>query len=134
MEQPLISENRIPVKNRGIVTALVGAFLSGIASGGSALAVSCCAGPALFLALGLGAGSATFFEKLARYRITFSIVSVAMLMFSFWSLYLRKQPVCDSSCSTGPSKVTKIIFWIAVVIIASALIVPPTLDALMMKR
>ena len=133
MEQPLIPENRVTVKNRGIVTGLVGAFLSGIASGGSALAVSCCAGPALFLALGLGAGSATFFEKLAPYRMLFSIVSVVMLMFSFWSLYLRKQPACDSSCSTS-SKTAKIIFWIAVVIVASALIIPPVLDALMMKR
>ncbi|HSE42998.1 MAG TPA: mercuric transporter MerT family protein [Acidobacteriota bacterium] len=126
--------NRTPVENSGFLTGLVGALLSGIATGGSSLAVSCCAGPALFLALGLGAGSATFFEKFAPYRLMFSIVSVAMLIFLFWSLYLRKQPACDSNCPTGPPKAAKIIFWIAVVLVVSALVVPRSLDALMLKR
>lgn len=134
MEQPLTPNNPAAPGTRSAIAGLVGALLSGVASGGSALAVSCCAGPAIFIAVGLGASGATFFEKLAPYRMIFSFASVGMLMFSFWALYLRKQPLCEGSCETGPSSASRIIFWISVILVASALIVPPALDAFMLNK
>ena len=120
--------------NRGVFGGLIAAILSGIAGAGATLAVSCCAGPALFIALGLGVGSASLFEKLAPYRWLFSIASVGMLTFAFWGLYLRKQPACEESCSQGPSRASRIVFWVAAVVVAASIIIPPALDAFMMKR
>lgn len=120
--------------DRGIFAEVTAAFLSGIAGAGATLAVSCCAGPALFVALGLGVGGASFFEKLAPYRWIFSIASVSMLAFAFWGLYLRKQPACEGSCSQGPSRASRIVFWITAVVVAASIVIPPALDALMMKR
>jgi len=120
-------------KYRTVAGGIGGAILSAIASGGAALAISCCAGPAFFIALGLGAGGAAVFEKLAPYRLIFSVLSVAMLGFSFWNLYLRKTQ-CDSSCSPKASRTSKLIFWVAGAVVSASLILPSILDSIMMKR
>ncbi|MDQ3137284.1 MAG: mercuric transporter MerT family protein [Gemmatimonadota bacterium] len=51
------------------------------------LASLCCAGPLLFVALGVGAGLATTFEPL---RPVFAVVMIGMFAVAFYTLYGRR--------------------------------------------
>ena len=130
-----LSENTRPApSSTTLVGGLFGAMISAIASGGAALVVSCCAGPALFIALGIGASSAALFEHLAPYRFVFSILSVGMLGFTFWTLYLRKKPACNADCSPKSLKASRLIFWLTVALVGALLIVSPALDSVMLGK
>lgn len=80
----------------------------------------CCAGPLIFTALGVGAGTtgflagtAQFAKVLVPYRPLFIGLTFLLLTIGFFSAY-RKGSNCapDSSCSIKTVKRTKIALWL----------------------
>ena len=75
-----------------------GAAGASVASIGAAfLASLCCAGPLLFVTLGVGAGLASRFEPL---RPVFTVLSVGLLALGFYAVYGRRSAVpAAATCS-----------------------------------
>lgn len=97
----------------------------------------CCAGPLIFTALGVGAGttgllaaSAEFAQGLVPYRPLFIGLTVLLLGIGFFSVY-RKKTDCatDSACSIGTIRRTKTALWM-ITGIAVILILMPYLLAI----
>ncbi|NOX26334.1 MAG: hypothetical protein GXP59_09545 [Deltaproteobacteria bacterium] len=86
----------------------------------SLLATSCCIGPAIFVVFGTSVG---FMDKLAvfaPFRPYFLIAAAAMLGFSFWKLYLKKDD-CDCQEDVRVKKIARVILWVGILLFAFSL-------------
>ncbi len=99
--------------------ASIGSVMSGLA------ASLCCIGPLVFVVLGLG--GAAFFTKIEQYRLIFVAVSIGFLSLGFFFAY-RGGEKCspDTSCAISPKrrKLSRIILWIAAVLVFAFIISP----------
>lgn len=104
--------------------ALVGGVLAGIG------ASACCVGPLLLLSMGIGGAWISHLTALEPYRPVFIVLTVLLLGFAFWKLYLVPQScaVEDECVADRTRNVQRILFWIFVPItlalIASPWILP----------
>ncbi len=120
-------------KERGEVTAegarptsakagLWGSILAGFA------ASACCAGPLLFLSLGLGGSWLSTFSKLEPLRPVFIVVALAFLALSYRRLYLvPRQCETGEACALDPGpglKVQRRVFWITTVVVLAVITFP----------
>ncbi|MCI0490980.1 MAG: cation transporter [Blastocatellia bacterium] len=84
----------------------------------SAVAASlCCIGPLLAVVLGLGAfGAGAIFEALRPYLIG---VTALLLAGAFYLTYRKREVRCeDGKCKAdGPSRTSKIILWLATIVV-----------------
>jgi mercuric ion transport protein len=105
---------------------LVGAIVSALVTSTALLAVTCCAGPIVFLSLGFGMASLSNLESLAPYRWILLSITVLFLATAFVRVYLRSDTEsCESSCSTvGNARNKKILFWIVVVVVIALISFP----------
>lgn len=91
----------------------------------AALAASlCCIGPLAAVALGLGAfGAAAAFESLRPYLLG---LTALLLAGAFYLTYRRREVTCeDGSCQIqGPSRASKIMLWIATIVVAAFAALP----------
>jgi len=78
--------------NKKFYTIIFGSIISAI------LASTCCLAPLLFLLFGVSMGSLTFLQFFAPYKIYFSIIAVALIIYLWYDYFKeRKKPVCDTS-------------------------------------
>jgi mercuric ion transport protein len=104
---------------------LGGAVASALLTSAALLAVSCCAGPIVFLALGFGFASLSNFEFLAAYRWILLSITILLLAAAFVQVYRRHDKEnCESSCSNGNTRNKKILLWIVAVIVTALLSFP----------
>jgi len=93
-----------------------------VAAGAASL---CCVGPVLFAALGLGAfGAAAVFESMRPYLLGGAVL---LLAFGFYSVYFRRQTVCEpgEACATKPLKrAGRAGLWIASVAVLAFALAP----------
>ena len=107
---------------------LWGSILAGFA------ASACCAGPLLFLSLGLGGSWLSTFSKLEPLRPVFIVVALAFLALSYRRLYLvPRQCETGEACALDPGlKVQRRVFWITTVVVLAVITFPwwgvPLLD------
>ena len=114
------------MKDHAVKAGILGAVTSAIFGSGILLAISCCAGPIIFLGIGLGWAGLAKFQALAPYRWIFFALTGIFLTIAFYKLYFSKT-VCEVSadCSAGKSiRYQRIALWISVVIIISSLLFP----------
>lgn len=112
-----------PGSRRGMVASLG-------AVGAALLASLCCAGPILFVTLGVGAGLMRQFEP---WRPAFSILTVALMAAGFYSVYGRRGTgagvsSCDADgvCSVPRNRTRdKVVLWTAT-LLALVLLTFPT--------
>jgi mercuric ion transport protein len=110
--------------------SLLGTILSALVASGSLLALSCCAGPMVFLFLGAGIASLSTLESLASYRWLFFSLTALFISLSFAQVYLRKSAENrDASCnrSIGKRK-QKIFLWIVIAGVVVLLTFPYLLE------
>lgn len=106
---------------------LLGAVVSALVTSTALLAVTCCAGPVVFLSLGFGMASFSNLESIAPYRWILLSITILLLRAAFVQVYRRQDAEnCESSCSTGYARNKKILFWV-VAVAAIALISFPFL-------
>jgi len=103
--------------------SLIGSVLTGV------LASACCIGPIVFAVLGIsGAG---FILKFEAYRPLFAGIAVLFLVVGGYLTYKKPAPMdCEpgSLCANPKSsRLNKIVFWAATVIVVLALLVPTIL-------
>lgn len=75
-------------------------------------ASACCILPLALVALGLGGAWLSYARALEPFRPIFGVVTLGLLGYAFWHLYLRPRPCDDEVCETGPSRRAQIIFWV----------------------
>lgn len=89
-----------------------------VASVVAALAASvCCVGPVVAAVIGAGAlGAAS--AQLEPYRPWFLGLTVVLLGAAFATTYRRERVACaDGSCAPSSLRTTKIVLWVAVVVV-----------------
>ncbi len=99
---------------------LWGSVLAGL------VASACCAGPLLFLSLGLGGSWLSTFSKLEPLRPVFILVALAFLGFSYRRLYIvPRQCETGEVCALDPGlKVQRRVFWITTVVVLAVITFP----------
>jgi mercuric ion transport protein len=105
---------------------ILGAIASAIFGSGILLAISCCAGPIVFLGIGLGWAGLTRFQALAPYRWIFFALTGIFLTMAFYKLYFSK-PACVTSGDCTVSRTLqyqRITLWTSVLIIVASLLFP----------
>jgi mercuric ion transport protein len=105
---------------------IFGALLSSSLASGILLAILCCAGPIVFLGIGLGWAGLAKFQALAPYRWIFFSLTGIFLAIAFYKLYVSK-PSCDASdnCLVPKSlRYQRIALWISVFIVIASLLFP----------
>jgi len=98
----------------------IGGLLGGIA------ASSCCVLPLLFVTLGVSGAWIGNLTAFAPYQPYFLTLTVAVLGYGFYTIYWRPRQVCsDGTCEKPlPSRAVKLGLWLAVILVAVALIFP----------
>lgn len=112
--------------NHAAKIGIAGAIASAILGSGILLAISCCAGPLVFLGLGLGWAGLAKFQALAPFRWVFFALTGIFLGAAFYQLYFSKT-ACKASGDCSLPKILRyqrIILWISVLIIVAALLFP----------
>ena len=101
-------------------TGLWGSILAGIA------ASACCAGPLLFLSLGLGGSWLSTFSKLEPLRPVFIAIALGFLALSYRRLYIvPRQCETGEVCALDPGlKVQRRVFWITIVVVLAVISFP----------
>lgn len=105
---------------------ILGATVSALFGSGALLAISCCAGPLVFLGLGLGWAGLAKFQALAPYRWVFFGLTVVFLAISFHRLYFSEK-ACETSgeCFTPKSlRYLRIALWVSLFIVLASLLFP----------
>jgi mercuric ion transport protein len=113
---------------------LAGALLSAVATSSFFLALSCCAGPVVFLAIGLGFGSISTFESFASY--TWLTLSLTILFLLIASLQVYKQDRmanCDSECQSLSTKRNRILLVLVVIMVLALLIFPSAFEKYLLQ-
>jgi mercuric ion transport protein len=89
---------------------------------GAIAASSCCVLPLLFVSVGISGAWIGTLTKLAPYQPIFLAVAAGCIAAGFWSIYGRKQVVCEGpECGTATSRrMTKLALWTGVVILIAA--------------
>jgi len=87
--------------------ALAGGVLAGIG------ASACCVGPLLLLSLGIGGAWIGHLSALEPYRPIFIALTVLLLGFAFWKLYLAPQSCAvEDNCGADRTRhMQRILFW-----------------------
>ena len=120
---------------RAAKVGIVGAVVSSSLASGILLSISCCAGPIVFLGMGLGWAGLSKFQALAPYRWIFFTLTGIFLAIAFYKLYYPK-PVCAASneCSTpGALRYQRIALWISILIIVASLFFPMMYERYLMR-
>jgi len=113
---------------------LVGAVLSAVATSSLFLAVSCCAGPIVFLALGLGFASISTFESFASYKwLTFSLTILFLLVASLQVYRKQHSSECESSCRTHRTIRNRVLLVLVTLIVLAVLIFPFAFEKYLMQ-
>ena len=103
---------------------ILGAIVFALFGSGALLAISCCAGPIVFLGLGLGWAGLSKFETLAPYRWLFFGLTVLFLSAAFHKLYLFKN-ACEGECPAPRSlRYQRIALWLSFFIVVASLLFP----------
>ena len=89
---------------------------------GAIAASSCCVLPLVFVSVGISGAWIGTLTKLAPYQPIFLAVAAGCITAGFWSIYGRKQVVCERpGCGTATSRrATKLALWTGVVILTAA--------------
>ena len=89
---------------------------------GAIAASSCCVLPLLFVSVGISGAWIGTLTKLAPYQPIFLALAAGCIAAGFWSIYGRKQDVCQGpKCGTPISKrATKVALWAGTVILVAA--------------
>jgi mercuric ion transport protein len=104
---------------------LAGAVVSAVATSSLFLALSCCAGPVVFLALGLGFASISTFESFASYKWLMLSLTILFLLIASLQVYKQERAAkCETSCP-APRKRRHFALLIAVAFIVIALLIFP---------
>lgn len=122
-------------KNHVVKIGILGAIASAIFGSGILLAISCCAGPIVFLGIGLGWAGLTQFQALAPYRWIFFALTGIFLAIAFYKLYFSK-PACVTSgdCTVSrPLRYQRIALWTSVLIIIASLLFPMLYEQYLLK-
>lgn len=112
-----------PDSRRGQLLTSLGAVAAAF------LASLCCAGPILFVTLGVGAGLASRFEPL---RPIFTALTLVLLAVGFYTVYGRKPAAAAAPSSTGDHctlpthhrRLDRAVFWGATIIALLVLTFP----------
>jgi len=123
LRQPHLKKRKM--KNAAKI-GILGAIVSSLFGSGTLLAISCCAGPLVFLSLGLGWAGLAKFQFLSPYRWIFFGLTALFLTISFQRLYLSKN-ICQTSedCASPRSiRYQRIAFWLTLGIVLAALLFP----------
>lgn len=106
----------LPTIGRRPVLASLGAVGAAFAS------ALCCAGPLIYVTLGVGAGLASTFEPLRPWFLAAAVVSLAA---GFYAVHLRPVEACvrDGTCETEAEARRKrrgqrAVFWASAVLVA----------------
>lgn len=105
---------------------LFGAIISSSFASAILLAISCCAGPIVFLGIGLGWAGLAKFQALAPYRWMFFALTGIFLSIAFYKLYFSKAS-CKASddCALPRSlRYQRILLWISIFIVVASLLFP----------
>lgn len=92
---------------------LLGAVIAAIA------ASLCCIGPLVLLAFGMGGAWLSTYTQLPWLRPVSIVVACALLILTFWKLYITpKHCADDGRCTQSKSlRIQRIIFWIIAVLV-----------------
>src|SRR5687767_9793996 len=104
---------------------LAGAVLSAVATSSLFLALSCCAGPIVFLALGLGVASISTFESFSSYKWLMLSLTILFLLIASLQAYKQERAVKGESSCAAPRKMRPLALLIAVAFIVIALLIFP---------
>lgn len=108
---------------------ILGAVVSAVFGSGALLAISCCAGPLVFLGVGLGWAGLAKFQVLAPYRWIFFGLAGIFLTISFYKLYVPKKGCDGSQCPTPKSlRYQRIALWISTLIVVAGFLFPILYD------
>jgi mercuric ion transport protein len=104
---------------------ILGAIVSALFGSGALLAISCCAGPLVFLGLGLGWAGLAKFQSMAPYRWIFFALTGIFLTISFYKIYFPKK-ICegDECPKPGSLRYQRIALWITFFMVVASLIFP----------
>ena len=75
-------------------------------------ASACCVLPLALVTLGLGGAWMSYASALEPYRPLLGVLTLGLLGYAFWHLYLRPRPCDGEVCNTGPSIRTQVVFWV----------------------
>lgn len=88
-------------------------------------ASSCCLGPLLLAAMGVGGAGAT--ASIARYRPHLLVVTALFLGAGFYFAYRKPRAVDDCGCAKRQPRTGRVGLWIATVVVALVAGAPPLL-------
>lgn len=91
---------------------------------GAILASSCCIVPLVLVTLGASGAWIGNLTALEPYKPIFAGVTMILIGFGFWHVYLKPRQACDddSYCATNTSsRITKSALWIATILVLLAL-------------
>lgn len=121
-------------KQKNLNFGLAGAVVSALVTSSALLAVTCCAGPIVFLSLGLGMASFSTLELLAPYRWILFSITILFLGVAFAQIYRRRDTEnCESSCSTEYTRNKKLLFWVVVVVAIALICFPFVLEKFLLQ-
>jgi mercuric ion transport protein len=75
-------------------------------------ASACCILPLALVSLGLGGAWLSYARVLEPYRPAFGVLTLGLVAFAFWHLYLRSRPCDVEACEVGPSTRAQLVFWV----------------------
>ena len=91
---------------------------------GAILASSCCIVPLVLVTLGASGAWIGNLTALEPYKPIFSGITLILVGFGFWHVYLKPRKACESGsyCATDiASRITKSALWVATVLVLLAL-------------
>ncbi len=97
-----------PSHNKGVVISLLAAVAAAAASS------LCCIGPLIYLVFGVSAAWASGAEQLGWLQVPMIVVSLGLIAFGFWRLYLSRKPYCSGRISRTQMLC---LYWIAVPVV-----------------
>jgi mercuric ion transport protein len=101
---------------------------SGLVAAGSlagAIAASaCCVLPLVLFGLGIGGAWIANLTALAPYKPFFVILTLGLIGYGYYLRRRSAQRACESCATPSASKLTALVFWIAVFLLALAVVFP----------
>jgi mercuric ion transport protein len=79
-------------------------------------ASACCVLPLVLVTMGLGGAWLSYATALEPYRLWFVALTIGLLGYAFWALYLRNtvpdgEDCAEEVCASGPSTRAQVVFW-----------------------
>ena len=113
---------------------VIGSVLSAVATSGVFLALTCCAGPIVFLSLGLSLASISTFELFASYKWFLLVLTTLFLLLATFQVYKQvRSSACDSTCTSENKKRNRVVLLAVTLIVLSLLIFPFAYEKYLMQ-